>query len=985
MPSDREGAVQPRHRKGAAALALTLFAGALGTASAAAAPPSAPSPGATESASETAGAAEVAVWPRPQSLRVTGAPVPVPDEVALITGAGADPYAVRELRALLDGAGVRVTTPAAGERPPAGALVVRAETEREPRGGSRHALPSGGYRLTVERGTVTLTGSGPDGLFHAVQTLRQLIRADRTIPAVSVRDWPGTAVRGIAEGFYGTPWTHRQRLEQLDFLGRTKQNRYLYAPGDDLYRQARWREPYPAGQRAQFRELAERARRNHVTPAWAVAPGQAMCFSSDDDVRALTRKLDAMRSLGFRAFQLQFQDVSYSEWHCGADAERFGSGPEAAARAQARVANAVARHLAERYPETVDLTVMPTEYYQDGSTAYRRALAQALDRAVQVAWTGVGVVPRTITGRELAKAREVFGHRLVTLDNYPVNDYAPGRLFLGPYQGREPAVASGSAALLANAMEQPEVSRIPLFTSADYAWNPRAYRPEESWRAAIDALAGGAGPRQEALSALAGNDASSVLDTEESAYLRPLIEAFWREHATPRSGGGTAPGSGGGTASEASGGSAERRLREEFAVLRELPDRLAGDGLAAEVAPWSEQLARYGEAGTTALGMLRAQRAGGAAAAWTAYRRLGGQRERLESARVTVGEGVLDAFLRRAQKAYAAWAGLDREPTVSADEASGGRTVRFPRARDVSAVTVLAEPGTRGDVEVHVRGAGWRRVGSLDPSGATEVAPGGAGAGADAVRVTGTGSAGLRHVVPWFAGSAVSVDLAREETDAEIGGTERLTVRLGSQRPADVRGRLTAEAPEGVEVRVPEGPLTLPRGQRVDVPVRVTVAPGTPARSYEVRLSFAGTGRSLTVHSFPRTAGPDLARSGTASSSGDETPDFPASAANDGDPRTRWSSPVDDGAWWQVELDRTVRLGQVVLHWQDAHPSAYRVQVSADGRRWRTAAAVRDGRGGRESVRMDARDVRYVRVQGEKRATRYGYSLWSVEAYAVAE
>jgi len=43
-----------------------------------------------------------------------------------------------------------------------------------------------------------------------------------------------------------------------------------------------------------------------------------------------------------------------------------------------------------------------------------------------------------------------------------------------------------------------------------------------------------------------------------------------------------------------------------------------------------------------------------------------------------------------------------------------------------------------------------------------------------------------------------------------------------------------------------------------------------------------------------------------------------------------------------------------------------------------------DGVGGRESVRMDAKDTRFIRIQGDGRATRYGYSLWSVEAYAVA-
>ncbi|MFE2508912.1 beta-N-acetylglucosaminidase domain-containing protein [Streptomyces naganishii] len=997
--------------RSAAALAFAVVAGTLGAAapSAVAAPP-APGGG---SGAEKAASPQTAVWPRPQSLRTTGDAVAVTDRVALVADAAADPYALDALRAMLRGAGARTVTDLTAADPvPPGALVVRALTER-PHADPRHALPSGGYLLTVERGAghgpgaVTLTGAGEDGLFHAAQTLRQLLRPDGTIPGVSVRDWPGTAVRGTTEGFYGTPWTQEQRLGQLDFMGRTKQNRYLYAPGDDLYRQDRWREPYPAGQRAAFRELAERARANHVTLAWAVAPGQSLCFSSDADLRALTRKLEAMWALGFRAFQLQFQDVSYDEWHCGADRDRFGSGPDAAARAQARVANAVARYLADRHPDSVPLSLMPTEYYEDGTTPYRQALAGGLDESVQVAWTGVGVVPRTITGGELAEARETFGHPLVTMDNYPVNDYAEDRVFLGPYTGREPAVASGSAALLANAMGQAEASRIPLFTAADYAWNPRDYRPEQSWRAAITDLAGGDARRAEALSALAGNDASSILGGTESAYLRPLIAALWQARTTT---------------DRAANDTAGQRLRSAFTVLRELPQRLAYDRvLAGEVAPWSAQLARYGEAGTTALDMLRAQREGDATGAWKAYQRLQGLRDEVRRGGVTVGKGVLDPFLDRARQAYEAWAGLTREPAAERDGGAQGRTVRLPHARALTAVTALTDAGTTGDVEVHVPGQGWRRVGSLAAGGATELAvgqlpaaagqvpsarapwppvsgawtrppavtpttPAAAGTLVDAVRVTGPASSRVRHLVPWFADTpAADMQLPRASADAETGGTERLTARLTSLRPADAHGSVTVEAPHGIQVRVPTGALTVPRGTEVDVPVEVTVPKNAPSRSYEIRLGFAGVTRTLTVRTFPRTAGPDLARTGTAASSGDETPAFPASAANDGDPATRWSSPADDGAWWQVELVRPVRLGRVTLHWQDAHASAYRVQVSPDGRRWRTAATVRDSEGGRETVRMDERDVRYLRIQGEKRATQYGYSLWTVEAYAVAD
>ncbi|MEU8761034.1 beta-N-acetylglucosaminidase domain-containing protein [Streptomyces sp. NPDC048659] len=971
----------------APALALPGTPGAPGTLVTSPASPTSPtSPTAPVTPTTAATAAAPAVWPRPQSLAVTGAPVALGAEVTLVAAPGADPGALDALRALLRSGGVRtvhealpgrgavlrVGEDAAGAREALAALRVPA----------RGDLPDGGYRLAAGRvqgrDTVVLDGTGEDGLFHAVQTLRQLLRADGTLPGVRVRDWPGTAVRGITEGFYGRPWSREERLAQVDFLGRTKQNRYLYAPGDDPYRQALWREPYPAAERAAFRELADRARANHVTLAWSVAPAQSMCLSSERDLAALTAKLDAMWALGVRAFQLGFQDVSYSEWRCAADAETFGRGPEAAARAHARVAGAVARHLAERHPGAQPLSVVPTEYYQDGATPYRTALAGALDPRVQLAWTGVGAVPRTITGRDLAGARDALRHPLVTMDDYPVNDYAQDRLFLGPSTGREPAVAAGSAAYLATAMQQPTASRVPLFTAADFAWNPKGYRPQESWRAAVEDLAGPDPAARAALGALAGNGASSLLAPEaESAYLKPLADAFWASRT------GADP-----AARERAAG----ELRAAFTVMRRAPERLAGTAggaLRAEAGPWLERLARYGRAGETAVDMLLAQARGDGAGAWRAQLELERRREELAAGPVTVGKGVLDPFLARAVTESAAWTGADRVtgPGLRADAAPDAYTVRMAHARPMETVTVMTEPGegAAGTLEALVPGEGWRALGPLAASGWTQADL--AGLRAEAVRIVWDGPAGrVRSLVPWFADEPrAGLELERAETDAEIGGPAvRVAATLEGRRAAELRGALAARAPKGITVRLPAEAL-VPRGTRATVPLEVTVAAGTPPGAYAVPVSFAGEERVLTVRAFPRTAGPDLAPGGTASSSGDETPDFPAALAVDGDPATRWSSPAEDGAWWQLELAAPARVGQVVLHWQDAYARGYRIQVSADGRVWRTAATVRDGRGGREAVRMDAPDTRFLRVQGDARATAYGYSLWTVEAYAVAE
>jgi hyaluronoglucosaminidase len=45
-----------------------------------------------------------------------------------------------------------------------------------------------------------------------------------------IRDWPEMPIRGSIEGFYGPPWTHKDRLSQLEFYGENKQNTYIYAP-----------------------------------------------------------------------------------------------------------------------------------------------------------------------------------------------------------------------------------------------------------------------------------------------------------------------------------------------------------------------------------------------------------------------------------------------------------------------------------------------------------------------------------------------------------------------------------------------------------------------------------------------------------------------------------------------------------------------------------------------------------------------------------
>ena len=323
------------HRRATLRIAATLSAAAvIGTLLAtvpASAAPSQPSGVSVSAPSRTplGNLTNPQVFPRPQEQHLSGKPVTVPAAVTLVLAPQADPGALDAVREVLsDGGATGFAGLTPGQTPAAGALVVYVGGPGEESDGSADqalqalgapspaGLPAGGYVLAAGQlpaagggtyGALVLSGVDAVGTFHAAQSLRQLLTAVPAgqgqvagqsaaafgFPGVVLRDWPsGAPVRGVAESFFGTPWTAAQRLDQIDFLGRTKQNFFLYAPGDDPYRQAQWRDPYPAASRPSCATLADRARLNHVTLGYAIAPNQTFCYSSAQGRRRADRQAE---------------------------------------------------------------------------------------------------------------------------------------------------------------------------------------------------------------------------------------------------------------------------------------------------------------------------------------------------------------------------------------------------------------------------------------------------------------------------------------------------------------------------------------------------------------------------------------------------------------------------------------------------------------------------------------------------------------------
>ena len=101
-------------------------------------------------------------------------------------------------------------------------------------------MVSGAYLLTVNGKGINIVGYDERGAFYAIQTMKQILASPAAegkmhLPYLTCNDYPDLPLRGVVEGFYGTPWSHQVRLSLIDYYGRNKLNEYVYGPKDDPY------------------------------------------------------------------------------------------------------------------------------------------------------------------------------------------------------------------------------------------------------------------------------------------------------------------------------------------------------------------------------------------------------------------------------------------------------------------------------------------------------------------------------------------------------------------------------------------------------------------------------------------------------------------------------------------------------------------------------------------------------------------------------
>ena len=245
--------------------------------------------------------------PQPQSVAYAGGTLEVSGSVNVEGSDQADADAVADLKDFLSENGIQVnetsvegdTTFVLGESDDE---IAALDSAKEALGMSgADSLGEEGYVLKVDAAsdTVVIEGKDGDGTFYGVQTLRQLDTAEdgMQLAEAEVSDEPTMATRGTIEGFYGNPWTHEDRLSQIEFYGDYKMNTYIYAPKDDPYHREQWREPYPQSEMDRMQELIDTANENKVDFVFALSPGIDIQFggeAGEADYQALVNKCQSL-------------------------------------------------------------------------------------------------------------------------------------------------------------------------------------------------------------------------------------------------------------------------------------------------------------------------------------------------------------------------------------------------------------------------------------------------------------------------------------------------------------------------------------------------------------------------------------------------------------------------------------------------------------------------------------------------------------------
>jgi len=332
-----------------------------------------------------------------------------------------------------------------------------------------------------------------------------------------------TAYLGVIEGFFGRTWSFQERYDYAEFLKNNGYQFYIYAPKADPYLRKSWQQDWAAKTTEQLQSLVTHYQSLGLDFGLGLSPFEIYKNYNADAKQSLQYKVKRLNQLGVNILCLLFDDMRGDQSDLAKTQIRITQDVLAQTTTK-KVIMCPTYYSFDPKLEKV-FGVIPENYFQD--------LGNGLPPEVDIFWTGPEICSQDYPESHLEEVIQLLGRKPFLWDNYPVNDGADISrfLFLKSFENRSYTLKKLTSGHAVNPMNQPWLSRIPLYSLPYSYLQGIDYNPEAVLQDALHKLcAQYEGPRERNLAQQISSDIENFqtlgLDKLDQTKRKQLIQTY---------------------------------------------------------------------------------------------------------------------------------------------------------------------------------------------------------------------------------------------------------------------------------------------------------------------------------------------------------------------------------------------------------------------------------------------------------------------------
>ena len=287
---------------------------------------------------------------------------------------------------------------------------------------------------------------------------------------------------GVIEGFFGRSWPFIERQNYAEFLKENGYQFYIYAPKGDPYLRKSWQEDWPIEMADQLQSLVKHYQNCGLDFGVGLSPFEIYKNYNDEAQVNLKNKVDRLNQLNIDILCLLFDDMRGDQPDLAQTQIKITTDVLAQTTAKKVIMCPTYYSFAPKLEKVFGK--MPENYFQD--------LGDGLPTEVDIFWTGPEICSQDYPKSHMEEVNKLLGRKPFIWDNYPVNDGADISrfLFLKAFENRPHTLANLTSGHATNPMNQPWLSRIPLY-SLPYSYSQGDnYNPQAIFKDALEQLCG---------------------------------------------------------------------------------------------------------------------------------------------------------------------------------------------------------------------------------------------------------------------------------------------------------------------------------------------------------------------------------------------------------------------------------------------------------------------------------------------------------------